>query len=155
LGIRIVILDEPPLIQAQPIPDECELLAQFTQQETLLALVLWRMYDETLMTTHTKGVLFTLNELWLRWQIIFPKIEAPTLSALKESLARLKRKRLIRFSDSEDPTRPGDALVEVLPTLHRVIDFNGLEEWQARVSAFQSDAEPSEESPANPPVPVS
>jgi hypothetical protein len=44
LGLNIVVLDEPPLVQAQPVPDECDLLAQFTQQETLLALVLWRMY---------------------------------------------------------------------------------------------------------------
>jgi len=138
LGVRIVVLDEPPIIQAQAIPDECDLLAQFTQQETLLALVLWRMYDEALITSNTKAVLLTANDLWLKWQVIFDRIEPPTISALRDALTRLRRKRLIRVTDAEDPTRPGDALIEILPTLPRVIDFAGLEEWQARASAFQA-----------------
>jgi hypothetical protein len=137
LGVRIVVLDEPPIIQAQAIPDECDLLAQFTQQETLLALVLWRMYDEALITSNTKAVLLTANDLWLKWQVIFDRIEPPTISALRDALTRLRRKRLIRITDAEDPTRPGDALIEILPTLPRVIDFAGLEEWQARTAAFQ------------------
>lgn len=154
LGLRIVLLDEPPLVQAQPVPEECDLLAQFTQQETLLALVLWRMYDEALVTSRTKAVLFSANALWLEWRVIFERIEPPSLSALKESLARLRRKRLIRFTDADDPTRPGDAIIEVLPTLARVIDFAGLEEWQARASAFQNDIAVAEsETSANPTVP--
>jgi hypothetical protein len=143
LGLRVVILDEPPLVQVQPIPDECDLLAQFTQQETLLALVLWRMYDEAMITNRTKAVLLTANELWRKWKVIFNRIEPPTLSAMKESLVRLRRKRLIRFADADDPTRPGDAVIEILPTLLRAIDFAGLEEWQTRVSAFQTESEPT------------
>ncbi len=151
LGLNIVVLDEPPLVQAQPVPDECDLLAQFTQQETLLALVLWRMYDEALITSHTKAVLISSNDLWLKWKVIFDRIEPPSPSALKDSLVRLRRKRLIRFTDAEDPTRPGDAIIEVLPTLPRVIDFAGLEEWQARASAFQNENTPLlEDVPANP-----
>lgn len=151
LGIRIVLLDEPPLVQAQPVAGECDLLAQFTQQETLLALVLWRMYDEALVTTRTKAVLLTANNLWMEWKVIFERIEPPSLSALKESLARLRRKRLIRFTDADDPTRPGDALIEVLPTLPRAIDFQGLTEWQERVAAFNGDSTGSQdEAPANP-----
>lgn len=139
LGLRVIILDDPPLIQAQPVPEECDLLAQFTQQETLLALVLWRLYDEALIASRTKAVLLTANDLWLKWQVIFDRIEPPTLSALKEALARLRRKRLIRYTDAEDPTRPGDAVIEILPTLPRALDFAGLEEWQARTSAFQGE----------------
>jgi hypothetical protein len=145
LGVRVVVIEEPPLVQAQPIPDECDLLAQFTQQETLLALVLWRMYDEALITSHARAVLFTTNNLWMRWQVIFDRIEPPTPSALKDALARLRRKRLIRFIDAGDPTRPGEALIEVLPTLPRAIDFAGLEEWQARATPFQTDGMPSRE----------
>ncbi len=145
LGLRIVVLDDPPLIQAQPIPEECDLLTQFTQQETLIALVLWRIYDEELVTSRTKAVLISVNELWLKWQVIFDRIESPSLSALKESLTRLRRKRLIRVTDADDPTRPGDAIIEILPTLPRVIDFAGLEEWQMRASAFQNDVASSDE----------
>src|SRR6187549_54337 len=114
LGLRVVVLDDPPLIQVQPIPDECELLAQFTQQETLLALVLWRHYDEALVASRTKAVLLTASDLWMKWKLIFPQIEPPSPSGLKDSLVRLRRKRLIRFTESDDPTRPGEALIEVL-----------------------------------------
>ena len=149
LGLRVILLDDPPLIQAQPLPEECDLLEKFTQQETLLALVLWRMYDEALITSTTKAVLLTANELWLKWKVIFDRIEPPTHSALKEALTRLRRKRLVRFTDAEDPTRPGDAIIEILPTLPRAIDFGGLEEWQVRASAFQNepDATAEESSP--------
>jgi len=150
LGLRIVLSDEPPLVQAQPVPGECDLLAQFTQPETLLALVLWRMYDEAVITTRTKAVLVTANNLWMEWKVIFDRIEPPSLSAIKESLARLRRKRLIRFSDADDPTRPGDAIIEVLPTLARTIDFVGLAEWQERVSAFNGENAGSREDSPSP-----
>lgn len=151
LGLRIVILDEPPLIQAQPIPEECDLLAQFTQQETLLALVLWRMYDEALISSNTKAVLLTANDLWLKWKVIFDRIEPPSISALKEALSRLRQKRLIRITDTQDSSRPGDALIEILPTLPRAIDFAGLEEWQTRVSAFQGEGTPESAATINTP----
>lgn len=138
LGLRLLIIAEPPLLQVQPVPDECDLLAQFTQQETLIALVLWRLYDEALMKSRTKAVLVTANELWMKCKVIFDRIEPPSPSALRESLVRLRRKRLIRYTDSDDPTRAGDMAIEVLPTLHRTIDFVGLEEWQTRVDAFQA-----------------
>ncbi len=147
LGLRVILLEDPPMIQAQPVPEECDLLAQFTQQETLLALVLWRYYDEALIASRTKAVLLSANDLWHKWRAIFDRIEPPTLSALKEALARLRRKRLIRYTDAEDPTRPGDAIIEILPTLPRVIDFAGLEEWQTRAAAFQEDV-PSAEEPS-------
>lgn len=154
LGLRLVVLDDPPLLQVQPVPDECDLLTQFTQQETLLALVLWRMYDEALVTSRTKAVLFSANDLWLKWKVFFNRIEPPSLSGLKDSLVRLRRKRLIRFNEADDPTRPGDAMIEVLPTLPRTIDFSGLEEWQARAAAFQTeDGLSPEDAPATPPPP--
>ena len=149
LGLRVIILDDPPLIQAQPVPDECDLLAQFTQQETLLALVLWRMYDEALIASRTKAVLFTTTDLWLKWRVIFDRIEPPSPSAMKDALARLRRKRLIRFTDAEDPTRPGDAIIEILPTLPRVIDFAGLEEWQSRAAAWQEEPGTAAEIPTD------
>jgi hypothetical protein len=154
LGLRLVVLDEPPLLQLQPVPDECDLVAQFTQQETLIALVLWRWYDEAQLTSRTKAVLLTVNDLWRSWQVIFDRIEPPTTSALKDSLGRLRRKRLIRI-EAEEPTRPGDAQIEILPTLPRVIDFAGLDEWKARVTTFQFDSETSTASSQLAPTPSS
>jgi hypothetical protein len=141
LGLRLLVLDDPPLIQIQPIPEECDLLARFTLQETLLALVLWLMYDEAQLTNRSKAVLFSVNEFWNKCRIIFDRLNELSPNAMKEALVRFRRKRLIRFEDSEDPSRPGDGMIEVLPTLARVIDFAGLEEWQARAAVFQKESE--------------
>jgi hypothetical protein len=141
LGLRLIVSPEPPFLQVQPVPDECDLLAQFTQQETLLALVLWRYYDEALVTSRSKAVLLSANDLWMKCKVIFDKIEPPSLSALRESLVRLRRKRLIRFTDAQDSTPASDIMIEVLPTLPRTIDFGSLEEWQARADAFQTPDE--------------
>jgi hypothetical protein len=77
----------------------------------------------------------------MRCKVIFDRIEPPSPSAMRESLARLRRKRLIRISEPDDPARSGDAVIEILPTLPRTIDFASLEEWQARATAFQSTDE--------------
>jgi hypothetical protein len=141
VGLRLIVVPDPPLLQVQPVPDECDLVARFTQQETLLALVLWRFYDETQTTNHTKAVLLTANDLWLKCKVVFDRIEPPSPSALRAALARLRRKRLVRFSAVDDSTNTDNILIEVLPTLHRTIDFGSLEEWQKRATAFQSDDE--------------
>ena len=137
LGLRLVVLHDPPLLQVQPVPDECDLIVQFTQQETLVALALWRIYDDALMTTRTKGVVLTANDLFTKCKVMFDRIEPPSHSALRASIVRLKRKRLVRITEANDPTKPGDVVIEILPTLHRTIDFAGLEEWQNRAAAFQ------------------
>jgi len=141
LGLRLIVLPDPPLLQVQPVPGECDLLTQFTQQETLIALVLWRLYDDALVTTRTKGVVLTANDLFTQCKVIFDRIDAPSPSALRESLGRLRRKRLIRLTEGSDPTKPADAVIEILPTLHRTIDFASLEEWQTRATAFQEAGE--------------
>ena len=143
LGLRVIVHEEPrPIIQAEPVPDECGLLARFMQQETIFALVLWRMYDEALTASRSQAILFTANEVWLKWQVFFPKVEPPTLSAMKEALVRLRRKRFVRFTDGDDPARPGDALIEVLPSLVRAIDFEGIAEWQTHAAPHGAEVEP-------------
>jgi len=144
LGLRLVIYEEPhPVIQAEPVPDECGLLARFNQQETIFALVLWRMHDELLVTSRNRPM-FTTNDVWLKWQVFFPKIEPPKLNAMKEVLTRLRQKRFVQFTDAGDPERPGEALIEVLPGLVRAIDFNGIEEWQLHASGYGAERETSE-----------
>jgi hypothetical protein len=104
-------------------------------------LVLWRLYDDAMITTRTKGVVLTANDLFTQCKVIFNRIETPSPSALRESLLRLRRKRLIRLTEANDPTKLGDAVIEILPSLHRTIDFASLEEWQSRATAFQESGE--------------
>lgn len=144
LGLRLIVHEDPqPLIQAEPVPDECGLLARFTQQETIFALVLWRMHDELLVTSRNRPM-FTTNDVWLKWKVFFPKIEPPTLGAMKDALKRLRQKKFVQFTDAGDPERPGEALIEVMPSLVRAIDFNGIEEWQMHASGHGAEPDSNE-----------
>ena len=139
LGLELIIDHEPPLVQARPVPEECQLLAHFTKDETLLVLALWRLYDECRSGQTTQAVIVTANDLWMKWQVFFEHIEPPGITALEELLARLRRKRLVRFLRSEDSTRPGDAQIEILPSLARTIPFDSLEAWLDRARLYEPD----------------
>ena len=139
LGLELIIDHEPPVVQARPVPEECELLATFTKDETLLVLALWRIYDECRCEQTTQAVIITANDLWMRWRVFFEHIEPPGITALEELLARLRRKRLIRFQRSEDTGRPGEAQIEILPSLARTIPFDGIEAWLERAQLYEPD----------------
>jgi hypothetical protein len=136
LGLELLVDSDPPLLQARPVPEECELLETFTKAETLIVLALWRVYDESRSQSNQPAVLLTLNDLWTRWQVYFDRIDPPTSSALREVLQHLRRKKLIRFQECDDPMRPDDAMIEVLPTLPRVIPFDSLVAWFERAALY-------------------
>ena len=139
LGLELIIDHEPPLIQARPVPEECQLLATFTKEETLVVLALWRLYDECRSEQTAQAVIVTANDLWVKWKVFFEQIEPPGITALEGVLTRLRRKRLIRFQHGEDSTRPGDAQIEILPSLARTIPFASIEAWLERARLYEPD----------------
>lgn len=94
LNIELVVDSERVILQARPPPGECELVATFTKDETLLVLSLWRIWDEAMSERPTAGVVLTANELWLKLRLFFEQIEPPTESNLDRMLAKLRRRRL-------------------------------------------------------------
>ncbi len=140
LGLELIIDHEPPILQARPVPEECQLLATFTKEETLLVLALWRVYDEARTEQATETVILSANELWVKWRVFFEHIEPPGITALEELLARLRRKRMIRFQKSEDSLRPGEAMIEVLPSLARCIPFDSIDAWLERARLYEPEA---------------
>lgn len=139
LGLELIIDHEPPLLQARPVPEECQLLATFTKDETLLVLALWRVFDEARSEQATETVIISANDLWVKWRVFFEHIEPPGITALEELLARLRRKRLIRFMRSEDSARPGEAMIEVLPSLARSIPFDSIDAWLERAKLYEPE----------------
>ena len=139
LNIELVIDSERPILQARPVPGECDLVATFSKEETLVALSLWRIWDETMIDKPAAALVITANDLWLKLRLFFDKIEPPTESNLDRILAKLRRKRLIRYQREEDTNRFGESLIEVLPTLPRAIPFNDLEAWEAQASLYCGD----------------
>lgn len=136
--LNIELLSEPEhaILQARPIPGECDLVANFTKEETLLVLSLWRLYDEAHSERPAAAVVITVNDLWHKLRVFFDKIEPPTETHLEKMLSKLRRKRLIRFQRQQEADRFGDSLVEILPTLVRVIPFENIETWKAQADLY-------------------
>ncbi|MES2734764.1 MAG: DUF4194 domain-containing protein [Verrucomicrobiota bacterium] len=153
LGLELIIDHEPPLIQARPVPEECQLLATFTKDETLLVLALWRIYDESRSEQASETVIISANDLWVKWRVFFENIEPPGITALEELLSRLRRKKLIRFQRAEDSARPGEAMIEVLPSLSRSIPFDSIEAWLERAKLYEPEQAAAAQAPEESPQP--
>jgi len=146
LGLELLIDDDFSLLQARPRPEACHLLAQFTKDETLLLLVLWRVWDDHRSNLAASAVILTVDELWTRFRNTFDKIDPPEKTHLESLLGRLKRLRLIRTHKPDGAQQLGDTLIEVLPSLPRVIPFDDLDACLARAALYQpGDASPCPE----------
>lgn len=138
LGLELIVDDDFCLLQARPRPEACLLLAQFTKDETLLLLVLWRAWDDHRNTRAEQSVVITVDELWQRFKSTFESIEPPEKTHLEQILARAKRHRLVR-THRTDPNAPiGEMLIEILPSLARTIPFDSIESWLARTALYQA-----------------
>lgn len=140
LGLELVVDDDFSLLQARPRMESCLLVGQFSKDETLLLLVLWRAWDDVRSSQATQTVIITVDELWTRFRSTFDKIEPPEKTQLEDLLARLKRHRLIRTNRPEGSSQLGEMLIEILPSLPRVIPFDGIEDWLARAGMYQPAA---------------
>ncbi|MEY4243060.1 MAG: hypothetical protein RLZZ245_645 [Verrucomicrobiota bacterium] len=141
LGLELIIDDDFSLIQARPRPEACHLLSQFTKDETLVLLVLWRVWDDHRTNEASSAVILTVDELWTRFRNTFDKIDPPEKTHLDSLLGRMKRHRLIRTHKPEGALQLGETLIEVLPSLPRVIPFDSLESCLARAALYQPAAD--------------
>lgn len=138
LNLDLVTDPDKPILQARPVPGECSLTARFTKDETLLVLTLWRIYHDTRMERPVETVVVSANTVFSHLKLYFENIEPPRDSHLERMLACLRSRRLIRFKKHEDPQRFGESLVEILPTLQRVIPFGSVEAWQQQMDLYDT-----------------
>lgn len=147
LGIELFPDPDRPILQARPTPGGCPLTARFSKDETLVVLTLWRIYDDHRMTQTAEAVLLTANELDARLRLYFENIDPPTPAHLDRILARLRRKRLIRYEPHAE--RLGESAIEVLPTLARAIPFESGVEWEQQADLYRAtstaDEDPAEQ----------
>ncbi|MDB6077900.1 MAG: hypothetical protein JWO82_1647 [Akkermansiaceae bacterium] len=144
LGLDLIVDDDFSLLQARPRPESCHLLGQFTKDETLLLLVLWRAWDDHRSTHAAQAVVITVDDLWQRFKATFENIDPPGETHLDQVLARLKRHRLIR-TQKPDPGSPlSDMQIEILPSLARTIPFDSIESWLVRTELYQPVANPAQ-----------
>ena len=147
LGLELIVDEDALLLQARPRTEACQLLGNFTKDETLILLTLWRVWDEAQTSGTNAAVLLSLDDLWEKLRVYFDRIEPPEKSQIEAALTRLKRHRLIRTKKPDHMSHTGEILIEILPSLARSIPFDSIEQWQERVEMA------SPESPA--PLPLS
>lgn len=140
LNLDLVADPDRPILQARPIAGECGLVARFGKDETLMVLALWRIYDESRMERPSDVVLVSANQIFERLKLYFEHIQPPSEAHFERMISRLRGKKLIRFQRHEDPARFGESLVEILPTLQRVIPFENRAAWEAQVALYRGES---------------
>jgi hypothetical protein len=150
LALELIVDDENSLLQARPRTESCLLLGRFDKDETLVLLALWRLYDDEISTGSQEAVIVTVDQLWAALKVYFDKVATPEKSQIESCLVRLRRHRLVRTLKPEGMTQAGEMQIEILPSLSRVIPFDDIAAWQARVETFQppKDGSAIEEVPA-------
>ncbi len=150
LALELIVDDENSLLQARPRTESCLLLGRFDKDETLVLLALWRLYDDEISTGSQEAVIVTVDQLWAALKVYFDKVATPEKSQIESCLVRLRRHRLVRTLKPEGMTQAGEMQIEILPSLSRVIPFDDIAAWQARVESFQppKDGSTVEEVPA-------
>jgi len=137
LGLELIVDDEALLLQARPRTEACQLLANFTRDETLVLLALWRIWDDEQASRTAAAVIVTVDELWGKLRVFFDRIEPPEKTQIENVLAKLRRHRLVRTHKPDGMTQAGEVQIEILPSLARVIPFEDLEVWLQRADLCQ------------------
>ncbi len=138
LNLDLVADPDKPILQARPVPGDCGLTAVFTKDETLLVMTLWRIYYDLRMEQPVETVVVSVNDVFARLKLYFENIEPPTPSHLERLLGKLRRWNLIRFRRQDEEDQFGESLVEILPTLQRVIPFESEEAWQQQADMYRA-----------------
>ena len=125
-GFDIYAEHENRLVQA--LPRETAFLLRLRQDATIVFLALWYEYDTQLRDQGHNEARLTVEQLnRLLQEKLLPDLKGvPSKQRLGEILRLAQRYRLARFEE-RDPF--DQSLIEVLPTLSRVLDFNTLDEW--------------------------
>lgn len=152
LDLELIHDPDRPIFQARPVAGECALTASFSKDETLVVLALWRIYDEERMARPSQVVVLDANTLDARLQLYFESIEPPQPTHLDRILAKLRRKKLIRYQRDEEQF--GQSQIEILPTLPRVIPFEDAAAWQEQAALFNQGKEDEPEGDETEAAPV-
>ncbi len=147
LNLELVPDPDRPLFQLRPVPGDCGLVQRFNKAETLVVLTLWRMYHDARLEGPVATVIVTANDLWQRLRLYFEGVDLPKEAQLREILARLRHRRLVRVQWHEDAERFGESQVEILPTLPRVIPFEDAAAWEQQAGLYQQPPAASEAEP--------
>lgn len=126
IGLTVFTEHESRLVQA--VPQSPSLTLHLRQDATLVLLALWYEYDTQVRDHGVTEVRLTVEELnQLLKEKLLPDMKSqPSAGRMREILAQARRFNLVRveFMEPFEKSR-----LEVLPTLKKTIQFNGIEDW--------------------------
>jgi hypothetical protein len=127
LELKLYWEHEIRLVQA--VPQSAAFTLRLKLDATLVLLTLWYEFDTAVRDRgEVPPIQLTVARLNDSLKTKFEPLRRhlPSATRLREILSLGQRKNLLRFSPAEDPT---EALIDVLPTLKRVIPFQDLADW--------------------------
>jgi hypothetical protein len=125
-GLAVGMEHESRLIQA--IPEKPALTLRLRQDATIVLLALWYEYDTQVRDQGAAQAGLTVEQLnQLLKEKLLPDLKSqPSAGRMQEILRQAQRFNLIRF-ELGSPFE--QSRIEILKTLPRVIQFNGIAEW--------------------------
>lgn len=114
---------------AQAVPQSAAFTLKLKLDATLVLLTLWYEFDSAVRDRgEVPPIQITVERLNDSLKTKFEPLRKhlPSPTRLREILSLGQRKNLLRFSPADDPAQ---AMIEILPTLKRVIPFQDLAEW--------------------------
>lgn len=124
----------------QAVPQSPAFLLRLRLDATLVLLTLWYEFDTAVRDRgDTPPVRLSVQQLNDALAAKFEPLRKnlPSQTRLREILSLAQRKNLLRFAP--DPM-PESAVIEVLPTLKRIIPFQDLDEWSRNAERYLATA---------------
>lgn len=124
----------------QAVPQSPAFLLRLRLDATLVLLTLWYEFDTAVRDRgDTPPVRLTVQQLNDALAAKFEPLRKnlPSQTRLREILSVAQRKNLLRFSPDPMPER---AVIEVLPTLKRIIPFQDLDDWSKNAERYLASA---------------
>ena len=139
---------EHPDRTVQAVPQSATFLLRLKLDATLVLLTLWSEFDTAIRDRgETPPVRLTAQQLNDSLAAKFEPLKKfqPSPTRLREILSLAQRKNLLRFSADNALER---SIIEIFPTLKRVIPFQSIEEWNKNAERYLVAAKEASESAA-------
>ncbi|HWH69795.1 MAG TPA: DUF4194 domain-containing protein [Candidatus Sulfotelmatobacter sp.] len=134
----------------QAVPQSATFLLKLKLDATLVLLTLWYEFDTAVRDRgETPPVRLTVQQLNDALAAKFEPLrrQLPSPTRLREILSLAQRKNLLRLTPDVAPER---SVIEVLPTLKRIIPFQNIEEWNKNAERYLTTAKEAVAAAAEP-----